>query len=156
MIALKLATLMKTHEDAIARAWLRKATDLIGDSRANSLAGEGHRNASQGVKLAAEHLHGELKRDDLHRWAADLGRHAHAGKIRADQLLGWFIAGRSATREFILNEDVFSSAAAAMDAAAVLHRNAAFFDQAALDALAVQDAESKGHAHHTDAPHLFK
>lgn len=156
MIASKLATLMKTHEDAVARAWLRKAGELIGENRAHALAGDGPRSALQGVKLAAEHLHGELKRDDLQRWAADLGRHAHAGKLRADQLLGWFIAGRAATREFILNEDVFSSAAAAMDAAAVLHRNAAFFDQAALDALAVQDAESKGHAHHTDAPHLFK
>ncbi len=156
MMNAKLAHHVSQQETAAAAAWARRAGELLGEAPAAALDGAEHRNSRRGVVLCAQHLKQELKKDDLHRWAADLGRLAKEGGLRADQLLAWFIAGRISLR------DRFESAAEPQHAAeteALMHalfRSAQFFDQASLNALAVYDAERKGHAHPADAPHLFK
>lgn len=156
MIAAKLAHHISQHETAAAAAWSRRAAELLGEGRAALLDPAEHRNTRRGVALCAQHLKQELKGDDLRRWAADLGRLAKEGGLRPDQLLAWLVAGRVSLR------DRFESAAEPQNAAeteALMHalfRSAQFFDQASLNALAVYDAECKGHAHPADAPHLFK
>lgn len=156
MLAIKIATLMKHNADEIAATWARRAADLIGAGRSQAMDGDAHKHSHRAVELCAEFLKNELKTDDLRRWAADAGHHAHDAKLRPDQMLGYFICGRTAVRDFILNEETIASAMDQHQVSQLIQRNAAFFDQTALFAIGVLDAESKGHAHPTDAPHLFK
>ncbi len=156
MLTMKIATLMKSGADEIAATWNRRAVELIGEARAHALGGDGNANGLRAIGLDAEFLKNELKLDDLRRWAADVGHHAHDAGLRSDQLLGFFITGRTTIRDFMLGEETFSGALDAHQSAQLIQRNAAFFDQAALFALGVHFAETKGHPHPADAPHLFK
>ena len=155
MLAINLATLMKKHAHDIAATWHRRVAQKLSPEIADAVGG-GLNGLKHGVEMAAEHLKSELPEGDLKRWSHQLGRSAHEAKLRPDQLLAFITLGRHTTRDFINDEEAFSSALEIHAAAKLLQHNAAFFDQAGLDALAALDAASKGHAQPADAPHLFK
>jgi hypothetical protein len=155
MLAINLATLMKKHDHEIAAAWHKRVAALLGQVVADQ-AGGGLHGLTHAVGMAAEHLKSELPEGDLKRWSHDLGRTAHEAGLPPEKLLAIVTLGRHATRDFINDEEAFGSALEIHAAAQLLKRNAAFFDQAGLYAMAALDAAAKGHAHPADAPHLFK
>lgn len=156
MIAASAAVNLKQNQARVAKLWDKRAAELLGAERARALDGGESAALVRAVTLAADNLKGELKLDDLQRWAADVARVAHGAGLRSDQLLGWFITGRTAVRDFMLEEHPAENAADTQALFAAAQRNARFFDQAALFALSIHDAEVRGRPHPTDAPHLFK
>jgi len=155
MLAINLATLMKKHAHEIAAVWHKRVAALLGAEIAEQVGG-GLQGLTHAVEMASEHLKSELPEGDLKRWSHDVGRTAHEAKLPPEKLLAFITLGRHATRDFINDEEAFGSALQIHAAAQLLRHNAAFFDQAGMDALAALDAASKGHAHPADAPHLFK